>query len=137
MLLSFHLHTRKEKDQVIKGWEIAIPTMKIGEVAEVICSHKYGKHDTHVNSRRAPLTPPYLSLLAYGEQGFYPLVPPKSKVRGQIELLSAYNRVGRARERLDTAMAKKEEGSKFFKLDELEIALFAYYAVSSLQCFLY
>lgn len=76
-----------------------------------------------------PLTPPFF-LLAYGEQGFYPLVPPKSKVRGQIELLSAYNRVDKARERLDTAIVKKEEGSKFFKLNELEIALFAYYAVS-------
>ncbi|KAI8343857.1 hypothetical protein BC941DRAFT_407158 [Chlamydoabsidia padenii] len=100
--MTFDLST----DSVIKGWEIAIPTMKIGEVAEIVCSHKY----------------------AYGEQGFYPIVPPKAKVRGQVELLSCWDKVDTARERLDTALAKKEEGSKFFKLDQLEIALLSYYA---------
>lgn len=28
--------------QVIKAWEIAIPAMKVGEVAEIICDYEYG-----------------------------------------------------------------------------------------------
>ena len=30
---------------VIKGWDIAIPTMKLGEVCEIIVSSEYGYDD--------------------------------------------------------------------------------------------
>ncbi|KAG0177077.1 hypothetical protein DFQ29_005298 [Apophysomyces sp. BC1021] len=29
--------------QVVKAWELAIPTMKVGEIAEIICENEYGK----------------------------------------------------------------------------------------------
>ncbi|ORZ21157.1 hypothetical protein BCR42DRAFT_406928 [Absidia repens] len=96
----------EDESKVIKGWEIAIPTMKIGEVAEITCSYKYG----------------------YGVEGLYPLVPPKSKIRAQVALLSAWHRMTTPRERLDEALVKKEEGSMFFKSGEIDIALLAYIA---------
>ena len=28
--------------QVIQAWEIAIPAMKVGEIAEIVCDYEYG-----------------------------------------------------------------------------------------------
>lgn len=30
-------------DKVVQAWEIAIPTMKVGEIAEIFCTSDYGK----------------------------------------------------------------------------------------------
>lgn len=50
---------------VIKGWDIAIPTMKKGEIAQVTISHEYG----------------------YGEAGSPPSIPPKATLIFEIELI--------------------------------------------------
>ncbi|CAO3588004.1 unnamed protein product [Absidia cylindrospora] len=76
--------------------------------------------------RELPLTIDFTE--GYGTEGLYPLVPPKSKIRAQVELLSAWHRMTTPRERLDEALVKKEEGSMFFKSGEIEIALMAYVA---------
>ncbi|KAI8089242.1 uncharacterized protein BX664DRAFT_385763 [Halteromyces radiatus] len=98
-----------DEGKVIQGWEIAIPTMKVGEVAEIICSHSY----------------------AYGEDGLHPLVPPKAKIRCEVELLSASPCVeDKAREKLDIAKAKKEEGTELFKHGQIVPALYTYRVAS-------
>lgn len=51
--------------QVLKGWEIAIPKMSRGQIAEI--------------------TVP--SLYAYGERGYPPLIPPNTNLLFEIELI--------------------------------------------------
>ncbi|KAI8140055.1 hypothetical protein BJV82DRAFT_520896 [Fennellomyces sp. T-0311] len=93
-----------KNNQVIEAWELAIPTMKVGEVAEIICSHNYG----------------------YGEKGYPPLVPKKASLRFVVELLGAWEGAGSARQRLEAAASKKQEGNDLFKKGSIEHALFAY-----------
>jgi len=59
--LSFELGTGK----VIKGWELALRTMKVGEVASITCPPEY----------------------AYGAKGMSPLIPPNATLHFEIELL--------------------------------------------------
>ncbi|KAI9251488.1 hypothetical protein BDA99DRAFT_444400 [Phascolomyces articulosus] len=90
--------------QVIQAWEIAIPTMKVGEIAEITCTYDYG----------------------YGEKGSPPLVPKKAALRFVVELIGSWEPAGSARQRLEAAAKKKEEGNDLFKKGSLETALFAY-----------
>ncbi|KAI9485024.1 hypothetical protein BDB00DRAFT_773798 [Zychaea mexicana] len=90
--------------QVIEAWEIAVPTMKVGEVAEITCSYEYG----------------------YGEKGRAPIVPKKASLRFVVELLGAWEPAGSARQRLEAAASKKEEGNELFKKGAVDKALFAY-----------
>ncbi|OWR43675.1 hypothetical protein KGM_210582 [Danaus plexippus plexippus] len=53
------------KDMVIKGWEEGVATMKMGEVAMLICQPEY----------------------AYGEQGNPPKIPPNETLQFEIEVL--------------------------------------------------
>ncbi|CAG9580154.1 unnamed protein product [Danaus chrysippus] len=53
------------KDMVIKGWEEGVATMKMGEVAMLICQPDY----------------------AYGEQGSPPKIPPNATLQFEIEVL--------------------------------------------------
>ncbi|KAI8381495.1 uncharacterized protein BYT42DRAFT_494501 [Radiomyces spectabilis] len=98
--LTFQLKNGK----VVEGWEVAIPTMKIGEVAEIYCTYNYG----------------------YGENGRAPLVPPKADLRFEVELLEAWEDARSAAERLEAAQTKKEEGNSYFKAGAVDQALLAY-----------
>jgi len=57
---------RVGKQQVIKGLDLAITRMSVGQVAEITIP----------------------SLLAYGAQGYPPLIPPKSDLAFVVELIS-------------------------------------------------
>ena len=53
------------KRQVIEGWEVAVASMSLGQLAEVTVPHYF----------------------AYGDEGYPPMVPPKSTLVFRIELL--------------------------------------------------
>ncbi|KAI9311236.1 hypothetical protein BX666DRAFT_2032247 [Dichotomocladium elegans] len=97
--------TFKLKDgKVIEAWEIAIPTMKPGEIAEICCSYEYG----------------------YGEKGSYPLVPPKADLRFVVELLESWEPAHTAKQRIEAATIKKNEGNEFMAKQNYSTALYAY-----------
>ncbi|KAI7886092.1 hypothetical protein K492DRAFT_156619, partial [Lichtheimia hyalospora FSU 10163] len=93
-----------EGGQVIQAWEIAIPAMKVGEIAEIVCDYEYG----------------------YGAKGRNPLVPPKASLRFKVELLSTWEPANSAKQRLEMAASKKQEGNDLYKKQDVEHALFAY-----------
>ncbi|KAI7905871.1 uncharacterized protein BX663DRAFT_558468 [Cokeromyces recurvatus] len=90
--------------KVIQAWEIAIPTMKVGEIAEVICSSDYG----------------------YGDEGRTYIVPKKAKLRYEIELIGHWESATTAEDRIASAEKKKAEGNELFKKGAWNEALFAY-----------
>ncbi|KAF1796619.1 hypothetical protein FB192DRAFT_1336742, partial [Mucor lusitanicus] len=90
--------------KVIEAWELAIPTMKVGEKAEIVCTSDYG----------------------YGDDGRQYIVPPKAKLRFEVELLGFWEAAGTATERIKAAEKKKAEGNEFFKQKATNEALFAY-----------
>ncbi|KAI8986404.1 hypothetical protein BDB01DRAFT_785518 [Pilobolus umbonatus] len=90
--------------KVIEAWELVIPTMKVGEIAEIICTSDYG----------------------YRDEGRKFIVPPKAQLRFEVELIGFWTAAGTAVERIAAAQQKKEEGNELFKLGMIEQALFAY-----------
>jgi hypothetical protein len=58
-----------DQGKVIKGWEIGIKTMKIGEKAKFVITSKYG----------------------YKKKGIPPIIPPNAKLFFEIELLEINN----------------------------------------------
>ncbi|KAG2192030.1 hypothetical protein INT46_011848 [Mucor plumbeus] len=90
--------------KVIQAWEFAIPTMKVGEEAEIFCTSDYG----------------------YGDDGRQYIVPPKAKLRFEVNLLGFWEAAGSATERILAAEKKKIEGNDFFKVGATNEALFAY-----------
>ncbi|CAO3666402.1 unnamed protein product [Rhizopus stolonifer] len=58
--------------KVIEAWELAIPTMQVGEVAEIICTSDYG----------------------YGDEGRKYLVPAKAKLKFEVELIGFWEKPG-------------------------------------------
>jgi len=51
--------------KVIKGWDEGVPQLSLGEKAVLTCTHDY----------------------AYGEKGYPPVIPPKSTLIFEVELL--------------------------------------------------
>ncbi|XP_025980072.2 peptidyl-prolyl cis-trans isomerase FKBP20 isoform X1 [Glycine max] len=93
------------KGSVIKAWEIAVKTMKVGEVAKITCKPEY----------------------AYGSAGSPPDIPPDAQLVFEVELVACRPRKGSSlgsvseeRARLDelkkqrelAAAAKEEEKKK-------------------------
>ncbi|KAF7721335.1 cytochrome P450 monooxygenase 9 [Apophysomyces ossiformis] len=92
------------KGKIISAWETVIPTMEVGEMAEIICSSDQG----------------------YGDKGFPPIVPEKASLRYEVELLGTWEPAKAAQQRIDAAAAKKTEGNDFYKKNAYDQALFAY-----------
>ncbi|KAL0076414.1 hypothetical protein J3Q64DRAFT_1771681 [Phycomyces blakesleeanus] len=90
--------------KVIKAWEIAIPIMHVGELAEIVCTYDYG----------------------YGKKGWPPIVPQKANLRFEVELLGTWESAESVKQKISVALAKKEEGNAFYKQGAIEQALFAY-----------
>ncbi|KAI8368482.1 hypothetical protein BD560DRAFT_398832 [Blakeslea trispora] len=97
---TFNLNSGK----VVKAWELIIPTMKVGEKVEIVCTSDYG----------------------YGDEGKSYIVPPKAKLKFHVELLGFWEAAGSAAERIQSAEKKKLEGNTLFKKGAIKEALFAY-----------
>lgn len=89
--------------QVIKGWDVGMMTMSIGEEAELT-----------INGDNA-----------YGPQGSPPTIPPNATLIFKVELMKIGDREPKGmsdEELMAAAMVKKEEGNKNFKAGDLKAA---------------
>ncbi|KAH7831191.1 putative peptidyl-prolyl isomerase [Monocercomonoides exilis] len=84
---------RLGEGDVIKGWDIGVATMKVGEISEFKVS----------------------SLLAYGKEGKPPKIPGDSTLIFTIELLSCILKPKHTLDQIAKATELKEEGAKFVK----------------------
>ncbi|KAL8171562.1 hypothetical protein V2J09_023366 [Rumex salicifolius] len=75
------------KGSVIKAWEIAVKTMKVGEIAKITCKPEY----------------------AYGSAGSPPDIPPESTLIFEVELLACKPRKGLSLEGAVDERARLEE----------------------------
>ncbi|KAG0364348.1 hypothetical protein BC939DRAFT_444643 [Gamsiella multidivaricata] len=90
--------------QVIKGWDEGVKTMKIGELAELVCSPEY----------------------AYGAQGSPPKIPANSTLKFEVELLGFQESADNPTAKLALAKKKKDQGNASFKSGENGPAAQAY-----------
>lgn len=91
------------KGSVIKGWDIAFQSMRVGEKAIIRCAPEY----------------------AYGERGAPPTIPPNSTLEFEVELLNIQEKNKwdlTPEERLGKSSSLKDEGNKAFKEGSLEDA---------------
>jgi cyclophilin family peptidyl-prolyl cis-trans isomerase/FKBP-type peptidyl-prolyl cis-trans isomerase len=92
------------ENKVIKGWEIAVKSMKIGEKAEFIMTSDY----------------------TYGDEKFNDYIPPKSTLTYEIELIAVNNSDSENslekmtyEEKLQWGKLLKREGVEKFKSDDI------------------
>jgi len=98
---SFRLGSR----QVIRGWEIGVATMKVGELAILICQSDY----------------------AYGEQGSPPDIPPRADLCFELEILAFEDPEPQSiEEKIKAALKRKDEGNYFFKEGSYNKAIYLY-----------
>ncbi|KAF9358612.1 cytochrome P450 monooxygenase 9 [Mortierella sp. AD094] len=90
--------------QVIKGWDEGVKTMKIGELAELVCAPDY----------------------AYGEGGSPPKIPGNSTLKFEVELLGFQEPADNPTAKLALAKKKKDQGNASFKAGENGPAAQAY-----------
>ncbi|KAF9543868.1 hypothetical protein EC957_000402 [Mortierella hygrophila] len=90
--------------QVIKGWDEGVATMKIGELAELVCAPEY----------------------AYGAQGSPPKIPGNSTLKFEVELLGFQESADNPSAKLTLAKKKKDQGNALFKTGENGPAAQAY-----------
>ncbi|KAG0218328.1 cytochrome P450 monooxygenase 9 [Mortierella sp. GBA43] len=90
--------------QVIKGWDEGVKTMKIGELAELVCSPEY----------------------AYGETGSPPKIPGNSTLKFEVELLGFQEPADNPTSKLAIAKKKKDQGNASFKSGDNKAAAQAY-----------
>ncbi|KAI8605016.1 hypothetical protein EDD21DRAFT_316941 [Dissophora ornata] len=90
--------------QVIKGWDEGVKTMKIGELAELVCAPDY----------------------AYGESGSPPTIPGNSTLKFEVELLGFQESADSPTAKLTLAKKKKDQGNALFKSGENAPAAQAY-----------
>lgn len=95
--------------QVIKGWDLGVATMSVGEKSMLTIQSKYG----------------------YGEAGAGASIPPNATLKFEVELLS-FRQKPKARwamsveEKIQAALDEKEKGNASFKKKNLSEAIAAY-----------
>jgi len=94
------------RGQVIRGWDLGIATMQIGEKARLICSPEY----------------------AYGEKGSPPRVPANAKLTFEVEVLAARQRDKpkwemEYDERIEKATQLKDQGTALFRENQFKEAI--------------
>lgn len=100
-----HFKFRIGKQQVIKGWDMGVATMKQGEVSLLKCRFDY----------------------AYGESGSPPTIPPKATLLFEIELFGWDDpEPETTQEKLKAANKNKEKGNTLFKEAKFSDAATAY-----------
>ncbi|KAF9437166.1 hypothetical protein BGZ76_001776 [Entomortierella beljakovae] len=90
--------------QVIKGWDQGVITMKVGELAELVCSPEY----------------------AYGAGGSPPSIPPNSTLKFEVELIGFQESADNPSAKLKLAQKKKDQGNEAFKAGDNATAAQAY-----------
>lgn len=78
------------RGNVIKGWDLALKTMKVGEVAKIICKPEY----------------------AYGSTGAPPDIPPDATLHFKVELMACKPRKGSSLASVSDEKARLEELKK-------------------------
>ncbi|KAJ3305901.1 hypothetical protein HDV03_000743 [Kappamyces sp. JEL0829] len=96
------------KGNVIKGWDVGIATMKVGEKGELWIKSDYG----------------------YGASGSPPKIPGGATLIFKVELVSVDLSTAEMteEEKIASALKSKEEGNEFFKAGNFQSALHAYNA---------
>lgn len=72
----------------------------------------------------------YAIFLGYGENGQLPIVPPKAKLRYEIELLAASDMAQTVEQGIQFALNKKKEGTELLKKNQYELGLHSYLTVN-------
>jgi tetratricopeptide (TPR) repeat protein len=79
--------------KVIKGWDVGVSSMKIGEIAELVCSPDY----------------------AYGKFGSPPSIPGDATLTFEVELIDFEVEPTTPEEKIEASKKKKENGNSYFK----------------------
>ncbi|KAJ3186769.1 cytochrome P450 monooxygenase 9 [Irineochytrium annulatum] len=89
---------------VIKGWDMGLIGMSVGDHAELICEHEYG----------------------YGKVGNPPAIKPYATLVFEIEIVQVDTPQDPVQEKLTDAKALKEQGNAEFKAQRYESAIQMY-----------
>lgn len=95
---------RLGQGQVIKGWDVGVASMRVGELAELLCESDY----------------------AYGERGSPPTIPANATLKFEVEVLGFEEVAESPAQHWAAAKKKKEEGTVAFKAGNYAVAKSAY-----------
>uniref|UniRef100_A0A7S3G7C9 peptidylprolyl isomerase n=1 Tax=Palpitomonas bilix TaxID=652834 RepID=A0A7S3G7C9_9EUKA len=95
--------------QVIKGWDVGVKSMKVGEKALLTCTSEY----------------------AYGDSGSPPKIPPKATLQFEVELFGFKEKEKEPwelddSEKMEKATEAKNKGNEFYKAGDNKQAVEAY-----------
>eukprot|EP01126_Amoeba_proteus_P012956 TRINITY_DN1539_c0_g1_i1.p1 TRINITY_DN1539_c0_g1~~TRINITY_DN1539_c0_g1_i1.p1 ORF type:complete len:316 (-),score=84.78 TRINITY_DN1539_c0_g1_i1:110-955(-) len=89
---------------VIKGWDLCMATMYVGEKCRLTCTSEY----------------------AYGDNGSPPVIPPKATLVFDMELLDYKKPIDSIPDKIEAANQKKDEGNDLFKQQKFKEAYDVY-----------
>lgn len=90
--------------QVIKGWDVGVKSMRVGELADLLCEPDYG----------------------YGARGSPPTIPPNSTLKFEVEVLGYEEVAETPQQHFAAAQKKREEGNALFRGQSIRAAKSAY-----------